>query len=287
LANTLQHPSSKDEMLVSTVWLAAHLADPDVVIVCIASDEDFYREGHIPGARLLRLSEIVVERDSIPNEPPSAQALRSVFERVGITAHSRIILYGERSGLLAARAYFTLDYFGLADRAGLLDGGIEKWRSEHRPESRDVPRISKSALEIHLNPGVLVTAGELNNLIANPKPSTTLIDARPQAEYTGERRSDQVSHAGHIPSAEHLYWKDLQDDESVPVLKSASELQQLFQNAGADRSGTVISYCRSGMQSSMDYFIAKYIGYTARMYDGSFYEWSRKGLPVAKSVLPK
>jgi thiosulfate/3-mercaptopyruvate sulfurtransferase len=84
-----------------------------------------------------------------------------------------------------------------------------------------------------------------------------------------------------------LYWKDLLDDESLPVLKSASQLQQLFQNAGADRSGTVISYCRSGMQSSMDYFTAKYLGYTARMYDGSFYEWSRKGLPVEKSGLPK
>ncbi|MFL6440137.1 MAG: rhodanese-like domain-containing protein [Terriglobales bacterium] len=42
----------------------------------------------------------------------------------------------------------------------------------------------------------------------------------------------------------------------------------------------VITYCRTGMQSSLDYFVAKYLGYAARMYDGSFYEWSRSSHPV-------
>jgi thiosulfate/3-mercaptopyruvate sulfurtransferase len=273
-------PSVKTEMLVSTEWLAAHLSDPNVVVLCVASDESFYSEGHIPGSRLVLLSEIIAVRESIPNELPSVQILRSVFERVGVTNDSRIVLYGERSGLLAARAYFTLDHLGVADRAALLDGGMEKWRSEQRPESKTVPAVTKSKLDAHVNPSVLVTADELKKMLATPQHNVSLIDARPAAEYTGDRLSEDVSHAGHIPGAAHLFWKDLVVEGDIPVLRPASQLQALFGNAGADHRQTVVSYCRTGMQSSLDYFVAKYLGYTARMYDASFYEWSRKNLPV-------
>jgi thiosulfate/3-mercaptopyruvate sulfurtransferase len=273
----------RTSMLVSTEWLAAHRSDSNLVVLCIASDESFYNKGHIPGARLVRLSEITTVRDSIPNELPSAQMLQSVFEQAGVANDSRIVLYGERSGLLAARAYFTLDYLGLAGNAALLDGGIEKWRSEQRPESKRTPAIDKHELNVSLNPSLLVNTGELKTILANAHNKFSLIDSRPRSEYTGETLSQDLSHGGHIPGAKHLYWKALLVDSDVPVLKPVSELEALLENAGADHSGTVISYCRSGMQSSMNYFVAKYLGYTSRMYDASFYEWSRKNLPVEES----
>ena len=37
------------------------------------------------------------------------------------------------------------------------------------------------------------------------------------------------------------------------------------------------------MQSSFDYFVAKYLGYDPSMYDASFYEWSKKDLPAETS----
>jgi 3-mercaptopyruvate sulfurtransferase SseA len=36
------------------------------------------------------------------------------------------------------------------------------------------------------------------------------------------------------------------------------------------------------MQSSFDYFVAKYLGYDPSMYDASFFEWSKSNLPVEK-----
>jgi thiosulfate/3-mercaptopyruvate sulfurtransferase len=36
------------------------------------------------------------------------------------------------------------------------------------------------------------------------------------------------------------------------------------------------------MLSSVNYFVARYLGYDARLYDGSMFEWSRRTeLPVA------
>jgi len=46
----------------------------------------------------------------------------------------------------------------------------------------------------------------------------------------------------------------------------------------------LVTYCRTGMQSSFDYFVAKYLGYEPSMYDASFYEWSLKDLPAETSA---
>ena len=144
-------PAVRTEMVVSTEWLARHLKDPEVVVLCIAAGKDFYASGHIPGARLIQLSDIAITRDEIPNELPDAEHLRKVFEKAGVTKKSRIVLYGERYGLLAARGYFTLDYLGLADRAALLDGGVEKWKADRRPMSTAVPEVKASKLAISLS----------------------------------------------------------------------------------------------------------------------------------------
>ena len=36
---------------MTTGWLASHLKDPDLVVLCINSTPEFYAKGHIPGAR--------------------------------------------------------------------------------------------------------------------------------------------------------------------------------------------------------------------------------------------
>ena len=56
--------------------------------------------------------------------------------------------------------------------------------------------------------------------------------------------------------------------------------------AGADRAPvkTVVVYCRTGMQASHAYLVARYIGYhDVRIYDGSMFEWAY--LPAAQHPL--
>lgn len=283
---SIARTTSKDvhpDMLVSTTWLANHLHDSNLVILCVADDADFYSRGHIPGAHLIRSSDLLVTRDGIPNELPPAAALKSLFERAGVNNNSRIVLYGERSGILAARAYFTLDYLGVAADAALLDGGMEKWRAEHREETQEIPQIKPGKLAIRLNPSVSVDSAEIAKVINSKSSSIVLLDARPNAEFTGANFSEDVPKAGHIPTSINLYWRDMLTSAHVPVLRSQSELRQMLQARGAATDREVITYCRTGMQSSFDYFVAKYLGYRTRMYDGSFFDWARKDLPVEKS----
>src|SRR4051812_31283842 len=105
-------PKVRADMLVSTAWLGQHLKDADLVILHVSRDRKAYDEGHIPGARFLALADITITRDGILNELPPAAALKSIFERAGVSDNSRVILYGDTSVLPATRAYFTLDYLG-------------------------------------------------------------------------------------------------------------------------------------------------------------------------------
>ncbi len=93
----------RSEMLVSTDWLAKHINDRDVFVIHVAADHKHYDDGHLPGARFLSSKEILTTRNGVANELPAVVDLRKVFEQLGVGDRGRIVIYGENSGLLAAR----------------------------------------------------------------------------------------------------------------------------------------------------------------------------------------
>ena len=278
-------PSVRSEMIVSTVWLAAHLNDPKVVILHVARARAHYDEGHIPGARFAGWDEITATRDGVPNELAPVADLQKLFARLGVGDDARIVLYGDSSGLSAARAYFTLDYLGHGERAALLDGGLEKWKAERRAVSTDLvepkmapftPRVRASAIVDH---DVVRDLSWTATKLASP--SVVLIDARPVEEYEGTKPGEGVPRGGHIPGAANVFWMQNVVSKENPALRSVAELRKVYEEAGALRGRTVVTYCRTGGQASHAYFTLKYLGYDVVMYDGSFFEWSNtEGAPV-------
>ncbi|HEX8393299.1 MAG TPA: sulfurtransferase [Longimicrobium sp.] len=267
-------PQWNESLLVSTERLAARLNDPRVVVVHVGRDRTSYDAGHIPGARFLPLSSIVTERDGNPNELPDAAALETALEAAGISDNSRVVLYGDLQGLLAARAFFTLDYAGHQDHA-LLDGGLEAWRAENRPVSTEAPAARTGSLTVRPRRELVVDAAWVNQHRADS--SVVLIDARPPAEFTGQTPGEGITRPGHIPGAHNIFWRTALRSETDPRLRSPEVLASAFTLADAAQRDTVVVYCRTGVQASMTYFIARYLERTVRMYDGSFIDWSRRG----------
>ncbi|MGP0075027.1 MAG: sulfurtransferase [Bryobacteraceae bacterium] len=271
-------PAVRSDMLVSTAWLAQHINDPNIVLLQVSRDHTAYDAGHIPGARFLALSDIAVTRDGILNELPPAAALKTVFERVGVSDDSRVILYGDASVLPATRAYFTLDYLGHGATA-LLDGGLHKWTAESRPLAKETPEVRQGRLTPRPRPEVVVDINAVKDLsfaaTNAPASSPVLVDARTAGEFAGTTAaSSEIPRPGHIPGAANLYWMQTQVSKDDMSLLSEADLRKLYESIGVTPDRPVVTYCNTGMQASQSYFTLKYLGYDTRMYDGSFSQWS-------------
>lgn len=259
------------EMIVSTQWLAEHLNDPKVVVLHVAEKRSDYDAGHIPGARLLMLDEFIEGEDA---ELPSPEKLKEAFEKVGVSNESRVVVYTTSWYPMAGRAYFTLDYLGHGDHTALLDGGIDEWKLEKRPLEKDTPKIARGSFTPHLHPEVRAMLEDVKKLSEQPTQSELLVDSRPEKRYTD----------GHIAGAVLVYWQEtLVDAKNKPTFLPPDKLKELFASRGIKPGQKLVTYCEIGLQASHDYFIAKYLGYDAAMFDGSIHQWSHmNNLPLVK-----
>jgi thiosulfate/3-mercaptopyruvate sulfurtransferase len=266
-----------EPFLVTTAWVAEHLQDQNLVLIEIGEKKD-YQRGHIPGARFLDYHKISTSpRSGLTLELPPVQQLVTVFQELGVTDQSRIVLYFGREWVTpTARVYLTLDYLGLRDRTSMLDGGLPQWRSEGRTVTTEVPRVVTGTLTPHPRNDVVVEADFVKQNLH--RAGVALVDARDEYCYSGK---DNCGHprAGHIPGALNIPSSSVMD--SAGKLKTREQLREMFSQAGVKPGDQVVTYCHIGQKASLLYFLARYLGYDARMYDGSFEEWSaRKDLPV-------
>lgn len=266
-------PALRTDLLVSTAWLAAHLQDQDVLLLHVADTFADYKRGHIPGARFLATAAFIDNSGALGSELPAPDVLAKAFGQVGLTGAQRIILYTTAWGPTAARAWFTLDYLGLADRAALLDGGVEQWLAEDRPVTGVVPAFAATALTPRLRPDVRASLEEVRKAVEQPG-ACQLVDARPTRRFQ----------AGHLAGALSLYWQDTLQGEEHPTFLPPKRLRALLAERGLRPGGKVITYCEVGLQASHGYFLLKYLGYDAALFDGSYQAWTAAKLPVVTAA---
>jgi thiosulfate/3-mercaptopyruvate sulfurtransferase len=277
-------PKWDNSLLVSTERLSGRLNEPRTVVIHVGLDRASYDAGHIPGARFLPLSAIATERDGVPIELPPVAQLEAAFEGVGVSDDSRVVLYGDLNGLLAARAFFTLDYLGKTD-AALLDGGLEQWRKEERAVSTEAATGGTGALTVRERRDLVVDADWVRERLGNDT-TLVLVDARPPAEFSGETPGAGVTRPGHIPGAYNIFWRTSLVSEQDTRMRSPEVLHASYTLADADFGDTIVTYCLTGVQASHAYFVARYLKRPVVMYDGSFIDWSRRGeaYPVERAA---
>lgn len=264
------------DMLVSTEWLAAHLKDPNLVILEFPKDKDDFAAGHIPGSRAIWGEQIYAERNGVQSELLPVEQLVKTFEALGVSNDSHVVIYTTDWPPMAPRVYFTLDYLGLGDHASLLDGGLDKWKAEKREISKTETQVKPGKITPHVRPEIVASFDEVS--AATKGDGTSVVDARPPRRYQ----------AGHIPGALPLYWQQSVSMPEQNHYRSPEELEKAYAAAGVAKGKKVITYCEIGWQASHDYFTAKYLGYDVKMYDGSFNEWNDvKKAPVVKGDKPR
>jgi len=277
-----QTPKLNDSLIVTTDWLAKHLNDDSLVLLQVG-EKDEYMSSHIPRAQFIQLADISTPRgQGLTLELPTLDQLKATFEKLGVSDNSRIVIYFGKDWVTpTARVFMTLDYLGFGDRTSILDGGLPAWRAEGKPVTADPVEPKKGSLTPHPNSKLIVDATWVKNNL--DKPEVRILDARAPQFYTGAEQG-RMPRGGHIPHAKNIPYSSLVED-SNNKFKSATALRDLFNAADVKPNSSVATYCHIGQQASLLYFVARYLGYDAHVYDGSFEDWSKRTeLPVEKSI---
>jgi thiosulfate/3-mercaptopyruvate sulfurtransferase len=262
-------------LLVTPSELAAALKDPTTIVVAVGNSEDEFTAGHIRGARFVLYDQIAIDANGLSSELPPVSDLRTVMSSLGISDTSKVIIYG--AAIPAARMFFTLDYLGHPS-ARILNGGLNAWKANGGAIEISPPaKVAAGSFTPKPHPEKVVTADWIKERLSSEK--MRLLDARPDNEFTGADGGMSGAHVkGHLPDAQQLVWNTLLD--STGKYLPDAELKKKFDAIGATETRPLVSYCMIGMRASVTYFVARHLGYDARLYDGSIVDWTRRKLPA-------
>lgn len=268
--------------LISAGQVATHLDDADWIIVDsrfeLATPEIgplLYKRGHIPGAVYAHLN---IDLSGPPvtdhgrHPLPTPDAMIALFERLGISNHSQVVVYDIQSGAYAARLWWMLRYMG-HQAVAVLDGGWPAWLAAGLP--------TRAGIETR-PPGVFAGAPRRDRLVtlSEVPQHALLIDSRDEARFRGEEAGPDPI-AGHIPGAiNHPYARNLAADGlMLPPASLRERLSQLLGDTPADEA---TFYCGSGVIACGNILAQVHAGLPeGKVYVGSWSEWSRSDMPIA------
>jgi thiosulfate/3-mercaptopyruvate sulfurtransferase len=215
--------------------------------------------GHVPGASFL---DVETELSAPHGGPeggrhplPAPADFQRVAEAAGIGDDTLVVAYDQGMNGGAARLWWLLRRFGHDDVA-VLKGGIETWVGPLRAGEEG---IEPGNLTLRPRQDDIVSASDVERKIGEP--GFVLVDARVPERYRGEVEPiDPV--AGHIPGAVNMPYTGEAD-----AVASDSE---------------VVVYCGSGITAAVTILALEQMGTKAKLYPGSWSEWSSRGLAVER-----
>jgi thiosulfate/3-mercaptopyruvate sulfurtransferase len=271
--------------LVSTEWLEAHLAAPDIVVV----DGSFYLptmnrnarqeylDAHIPGAVFFDIDKIADTTRDLPHMLPSPVAFSSAMRKLGIGDGQTIVVYDGLGLFSAPRVWWTLRTFGVRE-VFILDGGFPKWKAEGRKiEQGETLRMPRH-FTARFNAGAVANVDDIRKVLAER--DAQVVDARSADRFNGKAPEPRPGlPSGHMPGALNVPHDEIVQDGR---LVAPERIKQAFAKNGVDLEKPVITSCGSGVSAAILTLALDAIGKEAKaLYDGSWTEWAGRGdLPI-------
>lgn len=270
--------------LVSTEWLAAHLArlqsggsrvrvlDGTWHMPHLERDpRREFEEAHIPGAAFFDVDAIADRTTSLPHMLPSAAQFSRQAGELGISNRDLVVIYDVRGVVSAARVWWTFRAMG-HDRVAVLDGGLRKWTAEGRPVETGPPKVAPARFRAHLRRAIVRNLEQVRRNIGTRREQ--VLDARSRGRFAGTEPEPRAGlRGGHIPGSLNLPYDALYQSDGTMLPPEG--LRQAFAASGVNPARPVATTCGSGITASVLALGLHLIGHRkVAVYDGSWTEWA-------------
>ena len=273
--------------LVSTGWLAEHLADPDLVILdgswhMPADGRDAkveYAAGHIPGAVFFDIDHIADHSTDLPHMLPPPADFATAARRLGVEPGSTVIVYDTVGVFSAPRVWWEFRAMG-HEAVFVLDGGLKKWTAGGHPVETGWREARHGAFKSHPAPALVADKAQVAAVLRAG--SAQVVDARAAARFRGEAPEPRPGlRAGHMPGAVNVPWSAVVAPDGA--FAPPERLKTAFEAAGVDLARPIITTCGSGVSASILALGLAVLGrQDVAVYDGSWSEWGAAAdTPVA------
>jgi thiosulfate/3-mercaptopyruvate sulfurtransferase len=264
--------------LVSTVWLDAHLKDPDLRVLDASwylpdagrDPRGEYEAAHIPGARFFDIDDLSDQRSSLPHMAPPPEKFISRMRAMGVGDGHQVVIYDSAGILSAPRVWWTFRLMGKTDVA-VLDGGLPKWRAEGRAIEEMPPIPRDRHMTVQRQAGLVKDVTQVAH--ASKLGEAEIVDARSAERFRGEVAEPRPGlRSGHIPGSKNVPFGLLLNPDGT--MKDVPALRAAFDAAGVNLSKPAITTCGSGITAAILSLALERIGHRDHaLYDGSWAEW--------------
>lgn len=269
-----------DTPFVTTDWLAAHLTDPNLVVVdgswhmpnAARNAQAEYLAGHIPGAVFFDIDGIADTTTDLPHMLAAPNDFARMVGALGISHTMTIVVYDELGLYSAPRVWWTFKLMGARD-VRILAGGGPKWRAEKRAVQTGLVARPPQRFETDFDP---TRVADFDTVRARSHDGAAQIaDARPAPRFHAEAPEPRPGlRGGHIPGSTSVPFSLLTE---AGQMKPPEELRQLFADRNIALDKPVIASCGSGITAATLALALELAGARdVAVYDGSWAEWGAR-----------
>jgi thiosulfate/3-mercaptopyruvate sulfurtransferase len=269
--------------LISTDWLSKNLNKVKIIdaswhLIKNRNSIEEYKKEHIKNAVFFDLDKNSNQNKELPHGhflPPINMHQESLSE-MGILNTDHVIIYCNSDLISSCRAWFQFLYFGHnPNLVSVLNGGMKKWKLEHREVVNTKTKIIGSKYIAKENKYMVKIKSQISENIKNQE--FTILDARSKNRFLGLEpeprpgiKSGSIEGSKSLPLSEIINTKD-------NTFLDKEKLKNIFNLKGINTSKVVMS-CGSSVSASSLALAYSIINddYIPKIYIGSWTEYGKK-----------